>query len=179
MNTYPICDSPLQRSARRSFVPSKKSRRDNRSCVWKEVLSNMIFVAAQKLSSMVWAPFRPVSNVVLLPCRTQLIELNSTLARQKRDVWNVTKSYNCRVARQALLCYMAVARLGFKRPATAMPNSIDQIKFDFSTPEARRPFLYFRVSFSATPVLFDWIKFDVWNQVVLMSCCSRATVEPA
>ena len=25
---------------------------------------------------------RPVSNVVLLPCRTQLIELNSTLARQ-------------------------------------------------------------------------------------------------
>ena len=25
---------------------------------------------------------RPVSNVVLLPCRTQLIELNSTLAQQ-------------------------------------------------------------------------------------------------
>ena len=25
---------------------------------------------------------RPVSNVVLLPCRTKLIELNSTLARQ-------------------------------------------------------------------------------------------------
>ena len=28
------------------------------------------------------ANLRPVSNVVLLPCRTQLIELNSTLARQ-------------------------------------------------------------------------------------------------
>ena len=28
------------------------------------------------------SPLRPVSNVVLLPCRTQLIELNSTLARQ-------------------------------------------------------------------------------------------------
>ena len=29
---------------------------------------------------------RPVSNVVLLPCRTQLIELNSTLARQQLGV---------------------------------------------------------------------------------------------
>ena len=29
---------------------------------------------------------RPISNVVLLPCRTQLIELNSTLARQQRGV---------------------------------------------------------------------------------------------
>ena len=40
-------------------------------------------------------------------------------------------------------------------------------------------FLYFCVLFSATAVLFDWIKFDVWNQVVLVSCYSRATVEPA
>ena len=30
-----------------------------------------------------------------------------------------------------------------------------------------------------TAVLLDWIKFDVWNQVVLVSCCSRVTVEPA
>ena len=29
---------------------------------------------------------RPISNVVLLPCRTQLIELNSSLARQQRGV---------------------------------------------------------------------------------------------
>ena len=28
---------------------------------------------------------RPVSNVVLLPCRNQLIELNSTLAWQQRN----------------------------------------------------------------------------------------------
>ena len=27
-------------------------------------------------------PLGPVSNVVLLPCQTQLIEINSTLARQ-------------------------------------------------------------------------------------------------
>ena len=53
---------------------------------------------------------RPVSNVVLLPCRTQLIELNSSLARQ------------------ALPCYTAVARLGFKRRATAVPNSIHKLQ---------------------------------------------------
>ena len=42
-----------------------------------------------------------------------------------------------------------------------------------------KPFLYFCVLFSATAVLFDWIKFDVWNQVVLVSCCSRTTFEQA
>ena len=51
---------------------------------------------------------RPVSNAVLLPCRTQLIELNSTLARQYSATIE-TKSCYCRVARQALPCYMAVA----------------------------------------------------------------------
>ena len=53
MNINPICDSSLNRSARRSFAPSQKSRRHNRSCVWTEALSGMIFVAAEKLSSTV------------------------------------------------------------------------------------------------------------------------------
>ena len=39
-----------------------------------------------------------------------------------------------------------------------------------------KSFLYFCVSFSATAVLFDWIKFDVWNQVVLVSHCSQASL---
>ena len=52
---------------------------------------------------------RLVSNFVLLPCRTQFIELNSTLARQ------------------ALLCYTAVARLGFRRRPTAVPNSVHKL----------------------------------------------------
>ena len=43
---------------------------------------------------------RPISNVVLLPCRTQLLELYSTLARTA-------------VARQGMPCHTAVARLGF------------------------------------------------------------------
>ena len=30
-----------------------------------------------------------------------------------------------------------------------------------------------------TAVLFDWIKFNVWNQADLVSGCSRATVEQA
>ena len=69
---------------------------------------------------------RPVSNVVLLQCRTKLIELNSTLARQTSATFE-TKSCYCRVAGQALLCYTAVARLGFKRCATAVPNSIHKL----------------------------------------------------
>ena len=38
-----------------------------------------------------------------------------------------TKSCYCRVAQQALPCYTAVARLGFKRRATAVPNSIHKL----------------------------------------------------
>ena len=37
------------------------------------------------------------------------------------------KNKHCRVARQALPCYTAVARLGFKRRATAVPNSIHKL----------------------------------------------------
>ena len=72
---------------------------------------------------------RPVSNDVLLPCRTKLIELNSTLARQYSATFE-SKSCYCRVdrvARQALPCYTAVPPLGFKRRATAVPNSIHKL----------------------------------------------------
>ena len=78
---------------------------------------------------------RPVSNDVLLPCRTKLIELNSTLAGQYSATFE-SKSCYCRVdcvARQALPCYTAVARLGFKRRTTAVPNSIDKLKIDKNT----------------------------------------------
>ena len=50
---YPTCDSPLKKSAQRSFAPSKKSRRHNRSCMWTEALSGIISVSAQKLCSSV------------------------------------------------------------------------------------------------------------------------------
>ena len=42
-----------------------------------------------------------------------------------------TKSSYCHVARQGLLCYTAVARLGFKRYATAVlkSNLIHTIEF--------------------------------------------------
>ena len=70
---------------------------------------------------------RPVSNDVLLPCRTKLIELNSTLARQYSATFE-SKSCYCRVDRVA-----AVARPGFKRRTTAVPNSIDKLKIDKNT----------------------------------------------
>ena len=54
MNTYPICDSPLYRTGRRSFAPLQKSRQTIRSYVWTEALSAMVLLPAQKLSSVVW-----------------------------------------------------------------------------------------------------------------------------
>ena len=49
-----------------------------------------------------------------------------------------TKSSFCRVARQGLPCYTAVARLGFTRRTTAVlkPNLIQSI--EFGTAVARR-----------------------------------------
>ena len=44
-----------------------------------------------------------------------------------RRLENGQKTKNCRVARQALPCYTAVTRLGFKRRATAVPNSIHKL----------------------------------------------------
>ena len=42
--TFPVCDTPLSRSAGRRFAPSQKSHRHNRSCMWTGTLSGMIFV---------------------------------------------------------------------------------------------------------------------------------------
>ena len=39
--TYPICDTPLWKSARRSFAPSQKSRRNHCSYVWTDALSGI------------------------------------------------------------------------------------------------------------------------------------------
>ena len=63
MNTYPICDSSPQRSARRSFAPLNILRRNHRPLyVGTEALPGMVFAPAQKLSgSIVWAPIRYVT----------------------------------------------------------------------------------------------------------------------
>ena len=52
VNIYPICDSPLSRSARRKFAPSQKLRRNHRSHLWTEALPGMVVVSAQKLSGI-------------------------------------------------------------------------------------------------------------------------------
>ena len=49
-----------------------------------------------------------------------------------------TKSSYCRVARQGLLCYKAVARLSFKRHATALLKSNLIRSIEFGTAVARR-----------------------------------------
>ena len=44
--------------------------------------------------------------------------------KRKNHLGPFKTSCYCRVAQQALPCYTTVARLGFKRRATAVPNSI-------------------------------------------------------
>ena len=53
-------------------------------------------------------------------------DFSTAVARRLKQL--ETKSCYCRVARQALPCYTAVARLGFKRRSTAVPNSIHKLK---------------------------------------------------
>ena len=48
MNSYLTCDSPNQRSARRSFAPLQKSRRKHRSYAWREALSEKVFMPTKK-----------------------------------------------------------------------------------------------------------------------------------
>ena len=48
MNSYLTCDSPNQRSARRSFAPLQKSRRKYRSYARREALSEKIFMLTKK-----------------------------------------------------------------------------------------------------------------------------------
>ena len=48
LRAYPICNPPLQRSARRSFALLQKSRQNYRSYVWTGALSAMVSMATQK-----------------------------------------------------------------------------------------------------------------------------------
>ena len=64
MSTYPICDSrSTERSARPSFAPSQKSCRSDRSYVWTEALSGMIFSRASNKLSIASGGDTPLRNV--------------------------------------------------------------------------------------------------------------------
>ena len=58
--------------------------------------------------------------------------------RHSSSVTFETKSSYCRVARQGLPCYTAVARFGFKRRATAVQKSNLIRSIEFGTAVARR-----------------------------------------
>ena len=61
-----------------------------------------------------------------------------------------TKSSYCRVARQALPCYTVVARLGFKRRATAVLKSNLIRSIEFGTAVTRR----LKQALLASPISF-------------------------
>ena len=73
---------------------------------------------------------------------SNLIQSNRTAfaenKTQKHSTTFETKSSYCRVARQGLPCYTAVARLGFKRRATAVLKSNTIRAIEFGTAVARR-----------------------------------------
>ena len=64
----------------RSFVPLQKSRRNHCSYVWKEALSNSIFVPAQKLSGVVWYSFS--FHIILLNSLRHQLFIFFFLARE-------------------------------------------------------------------------------------------------
>ena len=66
-----------------------------------------------------------------------------------------TKSSYCRVTRQSLPCYTAVARLGFKRRATAVLKSNLIRSIEFGTAVARR---LKRALYNASGQLHGWIR---------------------
>ena len=126
-----------------------------------------IFETGIKHQTNVHLQMRPVSIVVLLQCRTQLIELNSTLARQWRDVWNQVVLLQCYTAS------LAVARPWFQTScyrraelnSWIIRNTLEYIE------KFAKLFLYFCVLFLQQPfhsTVIVWIKFGVWNQVVLI-----------
>ena len=63
VNIYPICDLPLYRSARRSFAPSQKSRRHNRSSKLFEVVKRHLpDVHAHAGDDELYISFKPGSS---------------------------------------------------------------------------------------------------------------------
>ena len=97
VNAYPICESSLERSPRRSFAPSRKSRCHNRSYVWIYTvkyehlsdmwLSTLEIVAAQLPSVTEIAPPKP-----FLCVNTSSIRFMVFVAAQKLSVsfWATT-----------------------------------------------------------------------------------------
>ena len=78
-NTYPICDSPLSRSARRSLAPLQKSRWNHRSFVWTEALSSMVFVAPRKAIR-----YQGMNTYPICDCRVESLARRSLAPLQKR-----------------------------------------------------------------------------------------------
>ena len=94
MNTSSIFDCPLKTSARSSFAPPQKTSRHNSFYVWTEAQSDMIFVTAQKLSSIVWTPlryfalqFRHRSGAALLRHRKGAATTVFTCEQKPNSVW--------------------------------------------------------------------------------------------
>ena len=90
VNTYPICDFTLEK-AWRSIAALQKSRWNHRSYGWKEALSGMVFVPAQKLSGIVWTPIRYVTlhfreSVVQHRCVTEIALKSSFLCVNRRPI---------------------------------------------------------------------------------------------
>ena len=95
-----------------------------------------------------------------------------------------TKSSYCRVARQSLPCYTAVARLGFKRRATAVlkSNSINLIRHGNSTTfetGLRREGCVRRLTFEGEGendecVLFLWV-YHVLSRLIPVSLTPNKT----
>ena len=106
MNTYPICGSPLKRSARSRFAPLQKWRQNHRFYVWREVLSRMVFVPTRKAIRDSVNRY-PICDSLL--CRSAWSSLARDRNRAEITVFNCKKKLYpvwilCRFKSHPILC---------------------------------------------------------------------------
>ena len=107
-------------------------------------------------------PLRPVSNVVPLPCRTQLIEFGTAVARRLKPFSSATWIKFDPVIKFDTVCRATRQWHGSVSNVPLLPCRTQFIKYEMYI-------LIFLtlLSLTATFCFFwiwcDWIKFDVWN----------------
>ena len=72
-------------------------------------------------------PYFTMETALTAILRDASVKMHHGILFDRRLENGKKKKKHCRVTRQALPCYTAVARLGFKRRATAVPNSIHKL----------------------------------------------------
>ena len=107
-------------------------------------------------------PLRPVSNVVPLPCRTQLIEFGTAVARRLKPFSSATWIKFDTVIKFDRVCRATRQWQGSVSNVPLLPCRTQFIKYEMYILSVLT-LLCLTATFSIFWIWCDWIKFDVWN----------------